>query len=140
MVVAGIPSPVSDHAARITRMAIDMIACIAAYAGDHGSELTIRIGIHTGPVVAGVIGTKKFIYDLWGDTVNTASRMESHGVPGRIHVTEATSQLLVDDFELEKRAPIEVKGKGAMQTYLVIGRKHEPRHTPVAVRPTGSAA
>jgi len=122
MVVAGIPSPVTDHAMRITAMAIDMIACIEAYAARHGSELTIRVGIHTGSVVAGVIGTKKFIYDLWGDTVNTASRMESHDVPGRIQVTEATYQLLAGRFAFEPRPPIEVKGKGAMQTYLVIGR------------------
>jgi len=110
-------------------MALDMIASIEAYARRTGSELTIRVGVHTGSVVAGVIGTKKFIYDLWGDTVNTASRMESHGVPGRIHVSEATYQLLAGDFDFEKRPPIEVKGKGEMQTYLVIG----PGQTPAAV-------
>jgi class 3 adenylate cyclase len=133
MVVAGIPEPLANHATAITEMAIDMIACIEAYGRRDGSELTIRVGIHTGSVVAGVIGTKKFIYDLWGDTVNTASRMESHGVPGRIHVTEATYQLLVDGFELEKRPPIDVKGKGAMQTYLVIGRKRRPVSAGVTV-------
>jgi class 3 adenylate cyclase len=123
MVVAGIPQAVADHANAITAMAIDMIACVEDYAARHEPELTIRVGIHTGSVVAGVIGTKKFIYDLWGDTVNTASRMESHGVPGRIHVSEATHDLLAGRFEFEKRAPIDVKGKGAMQTYLVIGRR-----------------
>jgi class 3 adenylate cyclase len=126
MVVAGIPTPVADHAARITRMAIDMIAYIEAYAAHHGSELTIRVGIHTGSVVAGVIGTKKFIYDLWGDTVNTASRMESHGVPGRVHVSEATYQLLAGEFAFDRRPPIDVKGKGEMQTYLVIGPRPAP--------------
>ena len=123
MVVAGVPQPVADHAIAITHMALDMIAAIEAYAERHGAPLTIRVGIHTGSVVAGVIGTKKFIYDLWGDTVNTASRMESHGLPGRVHVSEATYQLLAQDFDVEQRAPIDVKGKGAMQTYLVVGRR-----------------
>jgi class 3 adenylate cyclase len=123
MVVAGVPQPVADHATAITHMALDMIASIEAYARRNASPLTIRVGIHTGSVVAGVIGTKKFIYDLWGDTVNTASRMESHGVPGRIHVSEATYLLLAGSFDFEPRAPIEVKGKGTMQTYLVIGEK-----------------
>jgi class 3 adenylate cyclase/HAMP domain-containing protein len=127
MVVAGIPNQIADHAIAITQMAIDMIASVEAYGRRAGMELTIRVGIHTGSVVAGVIGTKKFIYDLWGDTVNTASRMESHGVPGRVHVTEATYRLLVDGFELEKLAPIDVKGKGTMQTYLVIRRKEARR-------------
>ena len=131
MVVAGIPHPVADHATAITHMAIDMIASIEAYSKRNNSQLTIRVGIHTGSVVAGVIGTKKFIYDLWGDTVNTASRMESHGLPGRIHVSEATYLLLADSFEFEKRAPIDVKGKGAMQTYLVIGQKPDPRRAVV---------
>jgi class 3 adenylate cyclase len=130
MVVAGIPHPVADHAAAIADMALDMIAFVEAYSRRLGLELTIRVGIHTGPVVAGVIGTKKFIYDLWGDTVNTASRMESHGVPGRIQVSEATYQLLAGRFALEPRPLIEVKGKGAMQTYLVIGRRPEPRAEP----------
>ena len=77
----------------------------------------MRIGIHTGPVVAGVIGRRKFIYDLWGDTVNTASRMESHGAPGRIQITESTARALDGRFELEERGPVEVKGKGAMTTF-----------------------
>jgi class 3 adenylate cyclase len=121
MVVAGIPQPLADHAIAITHMGLDMLAAIDAFAKKGGSDLTIRIGIHTGPVVAGVIGEKKFIYDLWGDTVNTASRMESHGVPGRVHVSEATKALLANAFTLESRDPIEIKGKGLMQTYLVTG-------------------
>ncbi|HEY5947424.1 MAG TPA: adenylate/guanylate cyclase domain-containing protein [Kofleriaceae bacterium] len=123
MVVAGIPMPVANHAHAIAHMALDMLASVEQFAIKHESDLSIRIGIHTGPVVAGVIGQKKFIYDLWGDTVNTASRMESHGVPGRIHVTAATFGLLRDTFELEPRDPIEIKGKGRMQTYLIVGKR-----------------
>jgi adenylate cyclase len=119
MVVAGIPHPMADSALAIANMARDMLAGIDDYAKRTQSELTIRIGIHTGAVVAGVIGQKKFIYDLWGDTVNTASRMESHGVPGRIHVTEATYEALRGKLEFEPRGPIDVKGKGTMTTYLI---------------------
>ena len=123
MVVAGIPQPTDDHARAIARMAIDMIEALHEYSTRHGSDLTIRVGINTGSVVAGVIGRKKFIYDLWGDTVNTASRMESHGLPGRIHVTEATFQRLRDEFELEPRGTVEIKGKGEMTTYFLIREK-----------------
>jgi class 3 adenylate cyclase len=134
MVVAGIPQPVANHAHAIAHMALDMLLAVDDFAKRHASDLTIRIGIHTGPVVAGVIGQKKFIYDLWGDTVNTASRMESHGVPGRVHVTAATFAALRDTFELEPREPIEIKGKGRMQTYLIVGKRAtmktlEPRPT-----------
>jgi class 3 adenylate cyclase len=131
MVVAGIPQPVADHATAIAHMALDMQAGIAAYAQRNDSELTIRIGIHTGSVVAGVIGTKKFIYDLWGDTVNTASRMESSGLPGRIQVSEATAVLLKDQFELEDRGAIEVKGKGTMHTYLLVGQRGDPERVSI---------
>jgi class 3 adenylate cyclase len=123
LVVAGIPAPIAGHACRITEMALEMIAAVDAYARRTKVELSIRVGIHSGSVVAGVIGTKKFIYDLWGDTVNTASRMESHGLAGRIHISQATCALVAAEFDVEARAPIEVKGKGAMQTYLVIGKK-----------------
>lgn len=123
LVVAGIPEPVADSAGVIAEMALDMLAGLEAYSRRRGMKLEIRIGIHTGSVVAGVIGTKKFIYDLWGDTVNTASRMESAGVPGRIQVSEVTSRLLAERFELEERGPIEIKGKGAMQVYLIAGRR-----------------
>lgn len=126
MVVAGIPSPIADHATAIAHMALDMIASLETYSKKHDKSLTIRVGIHTGSVVAGVIGTKKFIYDLWGDTVNTASRMESSGVPGKIQVTEATYQLLKDQFDFEPRGPIEVKGKGTMNTYLLLKQRDDP--------------
>lgn len=123
MVVAGIPQPIADHAVAIAHMGLDMQAGLAEYCDRTGTQLSIRIGIHTGSVVAGVIGKKKFIYDLWGDTVNTASRMESHGVPGKVHVTEATQAALAEQFEFEDRGEIEVKGKGAMRTYLLVGVK-----------------
>jgi class 3 adenylate cyclase len=123
MVVAGIPQPSPTHTQQIARMGLDMIAALADYSKRTGSDLNIRIGIHTGSVVAGVIGRKKFIYDLWGDTVNTASRMESHGIPGQVHVTEAIYQALQGSFELEARGSVDVKGKGVMTTYLVIREK-----------------
>ncbi|HEY4179349.1 MAG TPA: adenylate/guanylate cyclase domain-containing protein [Kofleriaceae bacterium] len=121
MVVAGIPRPIADHALAMINFAIDMLASIQAYSDRTSSGLTIRVGVHTGSVVAGVIGEKKFIYDLWGDTVNTASRMESHGIAGRVHVSEATYEQVRDHFDLESRGVIEVKGKGEMTTYLVVG-------------------
>jgi class 3 adenylate cyclase len=123
MVVAGIPRPLADHAKAITDMALDMLATVKDYATRTDTELSIRIGVHTGPVVAGVIGKNKFIYDLWGDTVNTASRMESHGVPGRVHLTEQMCALIADSFEVEDRGTIEVKGKGVMTTFLLVGRR-----------------
>jgi class 3 adenylate cyclase len=127
MVVAGIPQPMENHAGAIAAMGLDMQRAITDFATRNGSDLTIRTGIHTGPVVAGVIGEKKFIYDLWGDTVNTASRMESHGVPGRVHVSAATRALLADAFDLEAREPLEIKGKGLMQTYLIVERRASDR-------------
>ena len=123
MVVGGLPAPRADHAEAIAQMAIDMQQAITEFSDMHDRDFSIRIGINSGPVVAGVIGIKKFIYDLWGDTVNTASRMESHGLPGRIQVTSATKQRLQDKFLFESRGTIEVKGKGEMITYFINGIK-----------------
>lgn len=123
MVVGGLPTPSSDHAEAIAEMALDMLTQIAAFPSQPGQALELRIGINTGPVEAGVIGTKKFTYDLWGDTVNTANRMESHGQPGAIQVTVSTYERLKEKYILQERGMIEVKGKGEMMTYFLVSRK-----------------
>jgi class 3 adenylate cyclase len=123
MVASGLPEPRSDHALSLAEMALAMREIISRYRTPEGRPLRLRVGIHTGPVVAGVIGFKKFIYDLWGDTVNTASRMESHGLPDEIQVSEATRRCLNDDFELSLRGEVEIKGIGPMNTWLLKGRK-----------------
>ena len=123
MVVGGLPTPRADHVEAIANMALDMQTEIARFNAKTGNTFSIRIGINTGPVVAGVIGIKKFIYDLWGDTVNTASRMESHGIPGCIQVTQATYERLRDKYLFEERGVIQVKGKGEMMTYLLRSKK-----------------
>jgi adenylate cyclase len=127
MVAAGVPEPRSDHARALALMALDMLDAMRAdgEAGHLGLEL--RIGINSGPVVAGVIGRKRFLYDLWGDAVNMASRMESYGTTGRIQITRATYALLADEFECEARGTIAVKGKGEVETwYLVRPRGERP--------------
>jgi class 3 adenylate cyclase len=118
MVAAGISEPRPDHVRAVAGMALEMLEVAAA----HRDGLGLRIGIDTGPVVAGVIGRRKFIYDLWGDTVNTASRMESHGVPGTIQVTERVVTALGGDYVFEPRGTVEIKGKGAMPTWFLRGR------------------
>lgn len=124
MVVGGLPMHRTDHAEAIAEMALDMQRQITRFKGIDGKPFRLRIGINTGPVVAGIIGTKKFTYDLWGDTVNVASRMESQGVAGRIQVTANTYKRLKDKYLFEKRGVIPVKGKGEMVTYWLTGRKN----------------
>ncbi|WP_160148354.1 adenylate/guanylate cyclase domain-containing protein [[Leptolyngbya] sp. PCC 7376] len=123
MVVGGLPEPRPDHAAAIANMALDMQQTLTDLNEKTGHSFKLRIGINSGAVVAGVIGQKKFIYDLWGDTVNIASRMESHGVPDQIQCSLATYERLPqDNYQWEERGSIRVKGKGEMQTYFLVGR------------------
>ena len=117
MVVGGVPVPDARHAHAVAQMALEMRDTLAKMEFAGGRRLSMRIGLHTGEVVAGVIGKRKFSYDLWGDTVNTASRMESHGAPGEIQVSEATREALGEAFVLEERGTVEVKGKGPMRTW-----------------------
>jgi adenylate cyclase len=123
MVAAGVPSPRPDHASALACIALDMLDAMRSrdVVGDLGMEL--RIGINSGPVVAGVIGRKRFLYDLWGDAVNTASRMESQGTPGRIQITRATYELIKDEFVCELRGTVSVKGKGELETWYLLGRR-----------------
>ncbi|MBN8249064.1 MAG: response regulator [Verrucomicrobia bacterium] len=123
MAASGVPSPRADHVDAAAALALDMLAAIEAMASKTPVPLRLRIGLHTGPVVAGVIGRHRFSYDLWGDTVNTASRMESHGVPGRIHVTGAIEERLRGRFTFEPRGPIPIKGLGMLHTQFLTGRQ-----------------
>lgn len=122
MAVSGLPTPRTDHAEAAAEMALDMQEDIACFNQRYGTTLQMRIGLNSGPVIAGIIGTKKFIYDLWGDTVNTASRMESHGKPGQIQVTKATFEKIQNRYRFESRGMIEIKGKGLMEAYWLMGR------------------
>jgi adenylate cyclase len=124
-----LPLPVEDHAIRAAHMALDMIEAMDEFNALRSHKLMVRIGMDTGSVVAGVIGKRKFLYDLWGDVVNTASRMQSHGVAGRIQITDAARQRLTDTFLLEKRGAIDVKGKGEMHTWFLNRRIDLPAST-----------
>jgi len=121
MVASGVPVPRDDHAHALARMALDMVGYVSPTGGLTTRPLVFRLGISSGPAVAGVIGKAKFQYDVWGDTVNTASRMESHGVPGRIQVSPSTYDLVKDDFVCEPRGVVDVKGKGPMETWFLVG-------------------
>lgn len=130
-VVAGLPYERPDHAQAAAEMALDMQEAVGILAEETGMPLCLRIGIDSGgPVIAGVIGTQKYVYEVWGDVVNTAARMESHGVPNAIQVTEATRILLGDDYTFEERGSIEVKGKGPMCTYFLTGRATTDERVP----------
>jgi class 3 adenylate cyclase len=122
MVVGGIPTPSPEHAERCASMALDMLEVLKHFNHRNSTNLDLRVGLNSGPVVAGIIGTKKFSYDLWGDTVNVASRMESQGQPGMIQVSPTTYALLAGRFIFEDRGTIEVKNRGLMKTYNLIRR------------------
>jgi class 3 adenylate cyclase len=121
MAVGGVPTPRADHAQAVAQMALEMRDLVAKRRFFGTRQLRMRIGIHTGPAVAGVIGRKKFVYDLWGDTVNTASRMESHGAPGEIQLSDATHAALGDGWVFEERGVSDIKGKGPMRTWWLKG-------------------
>jgi len=123
MVVGGVPLEMSNHAAACADMALAMMNAMTEFNEKNRQSWKIRIGMHSGPLVAGIIGSKKFAYDLWGDTVNIASRLESHGEAGIIQVSEVTAKLLKDAFELEKRGTVELKHRGRMTAYRLVGRK-----------------
>jgi len=127
MVVGGMSERSEDHTARVAAMALDLTDCVGRIEAARRFGIAFRIGIHCGPVVAGVIGTKKFIYDVWGDTVNLANRMESLGVPGRVQVTHAVMDRLAGTFRFEARGLIDVKGKGPTPTWFLVGRAEETR-------------
>jgi adenylate cyclase len=124
MVAGGVPVPSNNHLQKICRMAIKIQEVIKEMKSPDGKQVQMRIGISTGPVTAGVIGVKKFIYDLWGDTVNTASRMESHGEGGSIQITDDVYKLIKNEFECTVRGTIQVKGKGTMTTYFLVAAKY----------------
>ena len=119
MAVCGLPVPVDNHAERMVRMAIRMVHITREHAMEHNVSMKLRVGVNSGPVVAGVIGKSKYIYDLWGDTVNLASRMESGGIPDAVQVTRPVYEQLKEQFVFEARGTIEVKGKGSNEAWLL---------------------
>lgn len=118
MAVGGLPDPLEGHAVRVVDLGIEMIRALSARRD--GPSLSLRIGVHSGPVAGGVIGRRRFAYDVWGDTVNLASRLEQQGVAGRVHVSEATGALIAERFTVQPRGPVELRGHGAMNTFFVV--------------------
>jgi adenylate cyclase len=123
MVVAGLPEPVPDHTARLARMGLDMLVTVARYREESGLSINLRIGMASGPVTAGVIGTRKFSYDVWGDPVNLASRLEGQSSPGRILICPGCRAKLGEDFIYEARGPIEIKGIGAQEAWFLVSER-----------------
>jgi hypothetical protein len=135
MAVGGLPEPSDNHCEAVAAFAIDMLDAVAKHTSWNGEKIRLRIGINTGPVVAGVIGRHKFIYDLWGDAVNTASRMESYGLENAIQVTQAVKDRLHGKYQFEQRGPVFIKGKGNMTTYILMNRVAEVSRPRRAVPP-----
>lgn len=127
MVAGGLPEPMVDHEAAVALMALDMLECCRRISEEVGERVDVRIGLDTGPVVAGVIGPNKLLYDVWGDTVNTAAHMESHGVAGHIQVADCLKSRLDDRFQFELRGEIDVKGKGPMRVWFLTGARKTER-------------
>src|SRR6202022_4730491 len=125
LVVGGLPVPMPDHAQAVANMALDMLDGINGLNQQHGWAVGFRIGVNSGPAMAAVVGRHRFTYDVWSDTVNTASRMESSGAPGRIQVTEETYRRLSLTHTFECRGEVDIKGKGPMTTYFLVGRRRE---------------
>ena len=123
LVVGGLPLPRPDHAEAVAEMALEMLASVRDLNSDSGISLRVRIGVNSGPVVAGVIGRKKFSYDLWGSTVNLASRMQSSGLPGHVHLSEGTRLRLGDKFHVTERGVVQCKGIGEVRSYMLEGKK-----------------
>jgi adenylate cyclase len=126
MVAAGVPKPRPDHATAIADLALAMMKQVDS-SETAGQPLQLRIGINSGPVVAGIIGRERFSYDLWGDAVNTASRMESHGQPGRIQISEATYELIQNEFTCQPRGTLQIKGKGTVPVWYLVGQRDRDR-------------
>jgi class 3 adenylate cyclase len=122
MAAGGLPEPLDDHAARMVDLGLAMLD-VAAQESDGGAELRLRIGVHSGPVIGGVIGHRKFAFDIWGETVNVASRLESQGIPGRVHVSAATWGDVKDLFDGEPCGPIQLRGYGPMETYVIVSHR-----------------
>jgi adenylate cyclase len=125
MVVSGVPEPRDDHVEALACLALDMAAAVADLTDPQGREIPLRMGLAAGPVVAGVVGARKFFYDVWGDAVNVAARMETTDVEGRIQVPQNVFERLKDDFLLEKRGAVDIKGKGIMNTWYLVGRRND---------------
>lgn len=126
MAAAGLPAPQDDHAERAVAMGLDIIDCMNRLRADERAALNVRVGIHCGPLVAGVIGQIKPFYDIWGDTVNIASRMESHGQPGRVHISDDVRMALTSNYRLEKRGAIDIKNRGQITTWFVARAQTDP--------------
>ena len=122
MAAGGLPEPIDDHAARVVDLGLAMLD-VAAQESDRIADLRLRVGVHSGPVIGGVIGHRKFAFDIWGETVNIASRLESHGIPGRVQVSAETWRIVEDMFDAEPRGPIDLRGYGPVETYIVVGRR-----------------